>query len=101
MGLLPAGSGAVHPPYRFVAIKWQAANGGQVRINRKQSRMGRGRLLRAWLVVSAFSAVAAGEREAHAQANLYRPGGDYQSSPVNPGDPAVCALMCERDQRCR
>src|SRR5882724_8230236 len=101
MGLLPAGSGAVHPPYRFVAIKWQAANGGQVRINRKQSRMGRGRLLRACLVVSAFLAVAAAAREAQAQANFDRPGSDYQSSPVPSGDPADCALVCERDRRCR
>jgi hypothetical protein len=38
---------------------------------------------------------------AHAQANFDRPGGDYQSSPVTSGDPADCALTCERDRRCR
>ena len=38
---------------------------------------------------------------AQAQANFDRPGGDYQSSPVTSGDPADCALVCERDRRCR
>jgi hypothetical protein len=49
-------------------------------------------------------AVAAGVTatgRAHAQANFDRPGGDYQSSPVTSGDPADCALVCERDRRCR
>ena len=36
-----------------------------------------------------------------AQANFDRPGGDYLSSPVISGDPADCALVCERDKRCR
>jgi len=40
-------------------------------------------------------------RPAQAQANFDRPGGDYQSSPVPSGDPAECALVCERDRRCR
>ncbi len=36
-----------------------------------------------------------------AQAGFDRPGGDYTSSPVRTGDPAVCAARCERDSRCR
>ncbi|UPJ54576.1 PAN domain-containing protein [Bradyrhizobium sp. 200] len=49
----------------------------------------------------AFLAAAAGVRPALAQANFDRPGGDYLSSPVTSGDPAECALVCERDRRCR
>lgn len=37
---------------------------------------------------------------ASAQANFDRPGGDYASSFVNSGDPAICAQRCERDRRC-
>jgi PAN domain len=60
-----------------------------------------GRLLRACVVTLAFSAAVAAARPAHAQANFDRPGGDYQNSPVPSGDPADCALVCERDRRCR
>ena len=60
-----------------------------------------GRLFRAWLVALAFWAVALPARPALAQANFDRPGGDYLSSPVVSGDPADCALACERDRRCR
>ena len=60
-----------------------------------------GRLLRACLMVLAVSAAAMATRPAHAQTNFDRPGGDYQSSPVPSGDPADCALVCERDRRCR
>jgi hypothetical protein len=63
--------------------------------------MWRGRLLRACLVTLAFSAAAMATRPAQAQANFDRRGGDYQSSPVASGDPADCALVCERDRRCR
>jgi PAN domain len=63
--------------------------------------MWRGRLLRACLVLFACSANATATRPALAQANFDRPGGDYQSSPVPSGDPADCALECERDKRCR
>jgi hypothetical protein len=70
-------------------------------IGRKQSRMWRSRLLRACVVVSAVATVATAPRPAQAQANFDRPGGDYQSSPVASGDPADCALVCERDRRCR
>jgi hypothetical protein len=63
--------------------------------------MGTVRLLRACVVMLALLAAAAGVRPALAQANFDRPGGDYLSSPVLSGDPAECALVCERDRRCR
>ena len=49
----------------------------------------------------AFLAAAVSARPALAQANFDRPGGDYLSAPVTSGDPAECALVCERDRRCR
>jgi len=52
-------------------------------------------------VMLAFLAAAASTRPALAQANFDRPGGDYLSAPVTSGDPAECALVCERDRRCR
>ena len=63
--------------------------------------MGIGRLLRACVVTLAFLAAAVSARPALAQANFDRPGGDYLSAPVTSGDPAECALVCERDRRCR
>jgi hypothetical protein len=63
--------------------------------------MGTIRLLRACVVALAFLAAATGARPALAQANFDRPGGDYLSAPVISGDPAECALVCERDRRCR
>jgi hypothetical protein len=57
------------------------------------------RLLRACLVTLAFWAVMT--RPVQAQVDFDRPGSDYQSSPVPSGDPADCALVCERDRRCR
>jgi hypothetical protein len=63
--------------------------------------MGRCRLLRACLVTLALLASVTATRLAQAQANFDRPGGDYLSSPVPSGDPADCALQCERDRRCR
>ncbi|HMM91782.1 PAN domain-containing protein [Bradyrhizobium sp.] len=63
--------------------------------------MGTIRLLRACVVALAFLAAAIGARPALAQANFDRPGGDYLSAPVTSGDPAECALVCERDRRCR
>src|SRR3954466_7465890 len=56
------------------------------------------RLLTACL---ATLAMGAGMREAAAQANFDRPGGDYTHSVLRSGDPADCALACERDRRCR
>jgi PAN domain len=37
---------------------------------------------------------------ARAQSSFDRPGGDYLSAPVTSGDPADCALLCERDRKC-
>lgn len=62
-------------------------------------------LVRAW--VSALALLAAvltpglPVTPARAQAGFDRPGGDYTSAPVSSGDPADCALLCERDRRCR
>ena len=53
------------------------------------------------MVALAFLAAAGSARPALAQANFDRPGGDYLSVPVSSGDPADCALVCERDRRCR
>ncbi len=36
-----------------------------------------------------------------AQSGYDRPGGDYASAVVANGDPAVCAMRCERDKLCR
>src|SRR6202521_1539913 len=63
--------------------------------------MGCSRLLGACLVTLVLLAAAVATRPAQAQANFDRPGGDYLSSPVASGDPADCALVCERDRRCR
>ena len=71
------------------------------RVLESNPRMGTVRLLRACLVMLAFLAAAASARPALAQANFDRPGGDYLSAPVTSGDPAECALVCERDRRCR
>ena len=60
-----------------------------------------GRLFGAWLVALALWAAVLPMRPASAQANFDRPGGDYTSAPVLSGDPADCALVCERDRRCR
>jgi hypothetical protein len=65
-----------------------------------------GRLLRASLatlavVTLAAVAAVATVSDARAQANFDRPGSDYLSAPVPSGDPEDCALVCERDRRCR
>ena len=60
-----------------------------------------GRLLRACLATLAVLTAATAAQPALAQANFDRPGSDYLSSPVPSGDPADCALVCERDRRCR
>lgn len=38
---------------------------------------------------------------ARAQVGFDRPGSDYTHSSVASGDPADCAMQCERDRRCR
>jgi hypothetical protein len=63
--------------------------------------MGIGRLFRACLTTLILFAAACGVRPAAAQSNFDRPGGDYLTAPVTSGDPADCALLCERDKRCR
>jgi hypothetical protein len=60
-----------------------------------------GRLLLACLGTLVLFAVMTASQPACAQANFDRPGGDYMSSPLPSGDPADCALVCERDRRCR
>src|SRR4030088_3713448 len=88
-------------PNRFTLRSGPRACFGESCAVRKQSRMWRGRLLTARLVTSAFLVIVTATRTAQAQANFDRPGGDYQSSVVGSGDPADCALVCERDRRCR
>src|ERR1700754_1768468 len=61
--------------------------------------MGSARLARACLMALIFAAFLAA-RPAAAQTNFDRPGGDYLSSAITSGDPADCALLCERDRRC-
>jgi hypothetical protein len=63
--------------------------------------MSRSRLFRACLAALALCAVLAGAGPAAAQANFDRPGADYSRSLSQSGDPAECALVCERDKRCR
>lgn len=68
--------------------------------------MSRSRLFRACLtafaVAACLSVVALGcVVPARAQANFDRPGADYQRSLSVSGDPAECAMVCERDRRCR
>ena len=63
--------------------------------------MWRDRLVIACVMLFAVLAAVTAARPAMAQANFDRPGGDYQSSIVPTGDPADCALICERDRHCR
>jgi hypothetical protein len=60
-----------------------------------------GRLFKACLAAFTLLAVAVTLPPARAQTNFDRPGGDYLRSPSQSGDPAECALACERDRRCR
>src|SRR5215510_14344814 len=62
--------------------------------------MGIGRLLGGFLALACLVALVP-VQQTRAQSNFDRPGGDYTSSPLSSGDPADCALMCERDRRCR
>ncbi len=52
------------------------------------------------LSCAAMGAVS-GIPPASAQSGYDRPGGDYATSPVTNGDPAVCAMRCEHDKNCR
>jgi hypothetical protein len=60
-----------------------------------------GRLFRACLAAFALLAATAVMQPAQAQTNFDRPGGDYQGTPSLSGDPAECAMVCERDKKCR
>src|SRR6266850_4666010 len=53
------------------------------------------------LIALTFCFLLAGAAPSGAQVGFDRPGGDYTSFAVRNGDPAVCALRCERDARCR
>lgn len=53
------------------------------------------------MIAALLAACVATVEPARAQANFDRPGGDYLRAPVPSGDPAVCAMQCERDRRCR
>ena len=53
------------------------------------------------VVTLAAVAIVATAADARAQASFDRPGSDYMSVPVPSGDPEDCALICERDRRCR
>ena len=59
------------------------------------------RVVRAALSALACLAVLGTAAPVHAQGNSDRPGGDYLSESISSGDPADCALLCERDRRCR
>lgn len=58
---------------------------------------------RASLILSAVLAllVIAWPDTGRAQTGFDRPGSDYSSVSVPSGDPAACALICERDRKCR
>ncbi len=63
--------------------------------------MGRGRQSGAYLAWLALLAVVLWMQPGLAQTAFDRPGGDYLSTPLASGDPEDCALLCERDRRCR
>ncbi len=60
-----------------------------------------GRFIGAWLWALACLLAVARLNPVEAQTYSDRPGGDYMSAPITSGDPADCALLCERDRRCR
>jgi hypothetical protein len=54
------------------------------------------------ILLAALSSMAVqATRSVHAQTNFDRPGADYQRMTLRSGDPADCALACERDRHCR
>jgi hypothetical protein len=83
-----------------MAIKWRGLSQRARLKSRKRQCMGNCRLRGAFwaALVCVVAILAAGP--ARAQSSFDRPGGDYLSSPVTTGDPADCALMCERDRKC-
>ena len=55
-------------------------------------------LIRAWTALALAVVGLAGQ--AHAQSGFDRRGSDYLRFEIRSGDPAVCAMRCERDARC-
>jgi hypothetical protein len=53
------------------------------------------------IVLVGLSSAVPATRPAHAQTNFDRPGADYLRMSLRSGDPADCALACERDRHCR
>lgn len=52
-------------------------------------------------VLAAYLLLGAAALPAQAQVSFDRPGGDYLRTQIPSGDPADCALSCERDRGCR
>jgi PAN domain len=52
------------------------------------------------LVTATAAALGLAACLAHADVGFDRPGGDYDKFVLKSGDPAECALRCERDGRC-
>lgn len=63
--------------------------------------MGIFRPIGAWGAILACLVALCAAQSTRAQVNSDRPGGDYASAPIPSGDPEDCALLCERDRRCR
>lgn len=60
------------------------------------------RAVRACTFVLALLVIVTGaSRQAQAQANFDRPGGDYLKTVISSGDPVECSLACEHDRHCR
>jgi hypothetical protein len=53
------------------------------------------------IVFALLAVVAFDTGKVLAQTNFDRPGADYLRVSAPEGDPAACALICERDRRCR
>jgi hypothetical protein len=53
------------------------------------------------VLICAAAGASSSIAPAFAQSGYDRPGGDYASSPMTNGDPAVCATRCEHDKNCR
>jgi hypothetical protein len=83
-----------------MAIKWPSQKQKRVREIGNNLRIGIGRAFGASLVALACLAAVTAASPSFAQ-NFDRPGGDYMSALIPSADPADCALLCERDRRCR
>ncbi len=58
-------------------------------------------MIRWFSALTAFFLLALSTAPLRAQIGFDRRGGDYTSFGIRSGDPAACALRCERDARCR